>query len=733
MTTSLQRSEFDLNNAFELLHPGIQRWVYSQGWDELRDIQAAAIVAIVKGGQDVLISAPTAGGKTEAAFLPLLTRALQEERSGVRALYIGPLKALINDQFERILGLCEVLEIPVNAWHGDVSASSKERLRKAPAGVVLITPESLEALFVNHGSRVASMFLNLEAIVIDEVHSFIGSERGKQLQSLMHRIEAATKKRIDRIGLSATLGDPLIAAEFLRPGSGDDVQQIESASGAPSFRAQIVGIESPGEQGLPPPGLTTVANHLYSRMRGKNNLIFANARNRVETLGDLLVKRCEMEGVPVEFGAHHGSLSKDIRQEAEQRLKEGRPYTVVCTSTLEMGIDIGSMDSVAQIGVPPSVASLRQRLGRSGRRGKQPSTLWMYSLAKYLDQKAHLHDKLRVGLFQQAAMLELMGERWCEPPRDEALHLSTFVQQSLSAVAERGGIQPGALYHLLCKGAFRKVSKDTFLELLRELGQRKILVSAEDGTLLPGEVGERILGHYSFYSAFATPEEYRIICDGRTLGTLPIDHPVHPEGFIIFAAQRWKVVDIDDKGKTIHVKRAHTGKAPIFGSDGPFGTHREIRIRMKSLYESTILPRYLDATGQKLLSQARTEYESLRLGEHVLIREDSDVWLFLWQDDFVAVTLSELLIWKGLEASGDGFSLQLKDCSEDSAKVAIRELGNFNNWPSAQELASRIKNKSFEKHDYLLGEKLLALEYAAKMLDIEGARRAVTDLIRRLA
>ncbi|RYG45747.1 DEAD/DEAH box helicase [bacterium] len=719
-------------SAFELLHPGIQRWIYREEWRELRDAQAAAIEAILPGGLDVLIAAPTAAGKTEAAFLPLLTRILATERVGVRALYIGPLKALINDQFGRLEGLCEELEIPVHRWHGDVPASAKERLRKEPSGVLLITPESLEALFIRYGSLIPRLFEGVEAVVVDEAHAFIGSERGAQLQSLLHRIEGALGRRVDRIGLSATLGEPRIAAEFLRPGGGEGVRLIESQSGSGQMRALVVGVEDPsGEDDSAPIALRQVAQHLYVRMRDSSNLVFANSRNRVEALADLLVREGNEKGVPDAFGAHHGSLSKEFRQDVEARLKEDRPFTAVCTSTLEMGIDIGAMKAIGQVGVPPSVASLRQRVGRSGRRTGEHPTIWMYALEQKVDPNSHPFDRLRVGLFQECAMLELMADRWCEPPRDTALHLSTLIQQCLSVVAERGGIDPMALYRLLCgKGPFGRVDRPTFVALLRRLHEKKLLVQSDDGTLLPGEVGERMVNHYSFYSAFATPEEYRLIHNGRPLGTLPIDFPVLPEGYLIFGGRRWRVKEIDEAARVIMVDRAATGKAPVFGNDGPFGTHPEIRQRMRRLYEDDRMPAYLDQNAKRLFSEGREEYARLRLDRDRTMQEGDGTLLFLWGGDYAAATLAMLLRSEsGFDSDGDGFALEIPRALPGSVVKALRNLAAQETWPSPLELAKSVPIKAAEKHDAFLSEELLAQDYASRIVDIEGARRVIESLV----
>ena len=312
------------------------------------------------------------------------------------ALYISPLKALINDEFARLGPFFEHLGFPSYPWHGDIAASIKKQFRKEPRGILLITPESLEGLFVIQGFYIHSIFRNLRFVVVDELHSFISAERGKQLQSLLHRLEFAIRRRVPRIGLSATLGDMALAADFLRPGSGDDVLQIISSVTGQEIKLIIRGYEARtpklsvsnsdaamdgADQNDPAEvdnATLAIGEDIFKSLRGSSNLAFANSRSNVEKYADLLRRRCESERLPNEFWPHHGSLSKDLRESVEAALKDkARPATAICTSTLELGIDIGSVKSVAQIGAPYSVASLRQRMGRSGRRG-EPAILRLY-------------------------------------------------------------------------------------------------------------------------------------------------------------------------------------------------------------------------------------------------------------------------------------------------------------------------------------------------------------------
>ena len=560
--------------AYDKLAPSIQKWIRAQGWRELRDIQARAVHAVIDRQNDLIIAASTAGGKTEAAFLPLISQVIgrtENAEPGFDILYIGPLKALINDQQRRLENLCRDVELPVVPWHGDVSFSIKSRAQKTPKGILLITPESLEALFVRKGTLIPHLFGGTLAVIIDELHTVLDTERGVQLRSLLARLELATGRRIRRIGLSATLGDMDLAKAYLRPGGAESVELLKADSGEQELRIQLRGYVSGDDNQGGDSTTGAVSRHLFKHLRGSQNLIFAGARTNVEVYSDRLRRMCEKAHLPQEFYPHHASLSREHREFVEQRLKDHRfPTTAICTSTLELGIDIGDVTCVAQIGAPFTVASLRQRLGRSGRREGQPAVLRQYLIEAALDVKSNFSDQLRLGLVRAIAMTELLLEGWCEPPRDQALHLSTLVHQILSVIAERGGAGAQRLYATLCqKGPFTTVDMATFLSVLRRLGEPEVnlIEQSQDGMLLLGKVGERLVEHYSFFAVFKAPEEYRLISAGKELGTLPIENILAPGMAIIFSGRRWEITELNDLEKIIQVIPSKAGKAPIFGGD----------------------------------------------------------------------------------------------------------------------------------------------------------------------
>jgi len=399
--------------AFDRLAPPLQRWLWEQGWSGLREAQAAALPLLLDGERDVVIAAATASGKTEAAFLPLLTRLWQGEGKGL-LLYVAPMKALINDQFERLGLICERLDLPVTPWHGDVGETPRKRFFADPRGVVLITPESLESLLFRRGAELGRLFAGLEAVVVDELHAFIGGERGRQLQSLLHRLDAALGRRVRRVGLSATLGDMGLAAEFLRPGAGKAVAVIVSSAEKKrldlAFKAVLV---PPGTEDVVTATHQAIAAELFERLRDANYLIFPNTTGLVEQYADSLRLLSEAARVPVSFFPHHGRLGKSERETTETELKQGdRPISAICTSTLEMGIDIGAIRGVVQIGAPDTVSSLCQRIGRAGRRGGEAARLWQYCVAEEPHANMGCAAGLHADLVQALAILRLYLAQW---------------------------------------------------------------------------------------------------------------------------------------------------------------------------------------------------------------------------------------------------------------------------------------------------------------------------------
>lgn len=734
------------SEAYESFHPLVQRWIHRQGWHELRPIQERAAAPILSGEKDVILSAATAGGKTEAAFLPIASAVAadwtDEELDGVSVLYVSPLKALINDQFERLEPLFEPLHVPVYRWHGDVS-SDRKRDARDEGGLLLITPESMEARFIRQGWELANWFAPLRYVVVDELHAFIGTERGRQLQSILHRVEMAVGRRLPRIALSATLGDFSEAGEFLRPGGGEDVEVVASEGERQTVRLQVRGYEE-----RPPPlgdddggeasdrevpideivagDHVDIARHLYKSLRGGRHLVFANRRRDVEMYSDLLRRLCEKDGRRNEFFPHHGSLSRTLREDAEERLRKGdQPTTIIATTTLELGIDVGAVETIAQIGPPPSVASMRQRLGRSGRRG-DPAVLRVYVREPQLESDSAPQDRLRTRLVRTAAMVELLADRWYEPPVAGALHLSTLVQQSLSLIAQFGELDARVGYRALCSdGPFRAVRSDQYRDLLHDLGRHELIKQERDGSLVLDLDGERLVDHYEFYAAFTTPDEYRLVANGESIGSLPIAAPLTPGISLIFGGRRWRVVSVREEEKVIELESASGGRPPSFlGSGGP-EVAGEIRQKMKEIYRSGSEPSYLSPGGQALLRQGRGAYRDLELDERSLLPWGKDSHYFPWIGDRGLNVLVLECRHRGLEAGQEGPALRMAGLPPNKARGYLEEIRATGLSP-ADDLAMALRNKRVEKHHRFLREELLAADYASRRLDVEEAAEALS-------
>lgn len=719
----------DKSHSFDQLHEGVRRWIWEKKWTALRKAQEEAIAPIITGDMDIIIAAATAGGKTEAAFFPILSR-LATEREG-SAVCVSPLKALINDQYERLELLCKSLDIPIFAWHGDISRAAKIKFLDAGNGVLIITPESLEAILVNRGTQVGAAFANLRYVVIDELHSFIGMERGRHIQSLLHRLEIVIRRKIPRIGLSATLGDMDCACEFLRPGGGKNVRLIVSDDEHQIVKLQTRGYITPitENEKLQNPEVIEISQHLFDTLRGDNNLVFANHRRNVEAYSGILRGMSEEAHIPNEFYPHHGNLSKALREDAEIALKksDGAPATAVCTSTLEMGIDIGSVKSIAQIGVPPTVAAMRQRLGRSGRRAGEAAIMRLYIRELEITGDTQPQDSIRESLVQSIAMVRLLMEKWYEPPNTRKLHLSTMVHQMLALIAQYGCLSAAGMYEILCEtGPFKNVDKPLFAEILRALGEKK-LITQNGNDLLHGAVGEKIVNHYSFYAVFTTPEEFRLIAEGRVIGKLPFSKPL-TEGFpIIFGGRPWLIAKINFSEKVIELIPSPGANPPTFdGEGGP--VHDRIRQEMYRIYLSGDAPHFLDATARNLLHEGRENFRRYELDKRFILPLGKTTLLFTWMGDSVNGTIALFLASRGLKAMSDGLTVTIAKADEEKVKSAIKEILSAP-MPCERELACHAVLQSHEKFDNYLSAELLSRNFASSELEIAKAYELLKKLV----
>lgn len=718
---------------YQLLDPRIQKWIYRQGWTDLRELQKKAIPSILSGDRDVLISAATAAGKTEAFFLPACS-VTANIRNGFGILYISPLKALINDQYRRLESLGDTLEMPVTPWHGDVTQSKKLKIKKNPSGILLITPESLEAMLIRNTGWLKQAFTPLSYIVIDEFHAFIGSERGMQLLSLLNRIDhllGRINNPIPRVALSATLGELERVPLSLRPNQSLPCDIVTDNQTHSTLKVQVKGYLEPlvisGKQ-PPMSAEIQICHDIFRFCRGDSHLVFANSRKRTESIAATLSDLSEMNIVPNEFFPHHGSLSKELRETLEQRLQKGNiPTTAICTMTLELGIDIGKVSSVVQVTAPHSVTSLRQRMGRSGRRGS-PAILRMLIAENELVPTSGIVDQLRLQLVQSLAMIRLLiGNKWFEPADTRQMHYSTLFHQILAIVAQWGGVRADQLWLQLCQqGPFRNVCIDDFKILLHHMGQHQFLTQTSSGELVLGVEGEYHVNQYTFYAVFNTPEEFRIVAGNKTLGSIPVDSPLMPEQHIIFGGQRWKVTDVDDEKKIIHVEATKGGQPPIFGGEG-MSIHDIVRQEMFIIYQEgdyriAVNDRkadFADTTARALFDEGLQCFRSNNLASEYFIQQGQHVYIFPWLGDQTVNTLSALLILHGFKAGSFAGVIEVEKTTVIEVKQMLANILR-EGLPTESVLAEKISEKCLEKYDEFLPEILLNKEYGLRAFDINS-------------
>lgn len=693
--------------SFNMLHPLVRKWIWNQGWTSLKEIQVKSIPVILKGGTDVIIGAPTAEGKTEAAFLPIISSILSSKECGAKVLYLSPLKALINDQYLRLTSMTQQMPIAITPWHGDISVAVKKKFISNPSGVLVITPESLESLLINKQQDTFNVFRNLEYVVIDELHSLLGTERGIQVLSLLTRLEAVIKKDVPRISMSATFSNYSDVISYLGTGHTMPCTVIEDKKATHDVKILLKNIiGSKGEY--------EIVSDLYKHLRGSNNLVFTNSRTDAEMCIKELSAMSENNFVPNEFRLHHANVSREQKYRIEQSMKRGdKPLTTICTSTLELGIDIGKVKSVAQIGNINSVASFRQRLGRSGRRN-EPSVIRIYT-----KESKRAFENLHLNLVQNISAVELMLQNKFESVVDCSYHFSTLIQQILSLLAAFGSFYPNEAWELLCnKGAFTNVSRDIFFTLLKDLENQNVINQRTSGEFIIGIMGEKILQEKDFYTAFYSAEEYCVIniADGCEIGT--IQEELQIEDIVNLNACSWIVIKTDRKSRRIYVKE--TSKKGRFAFDCSISfVEKTIVENMKQVLLSANSYLYLDkrSNAVKALAEARGTFAEMKLNTNAFIKHDKYNYWFTWAGSKINNALY-LMANTILQHDVSANHIYIKGISVDDILTIYR-----NGIPNAISLVSTLerKNKEQQKYDYLLPDNLLDMEYAKTYIDLEGA------------
>lgn len=734
--------------VFERYAPFIQDFIYQNNWDALRGVQVAAADVIFNSDDNLLLSASTASGKTEAAFFPILTLFSEDMPKSVGAIYIGPLKALINDQFSRLTQLCEEADIPVWHWHGDVSSSHKNKLLKNSSGILQITPESLEALLLRKHAFIPRLFSDLRFVVIDEVHSIMRGDRGGQTLALIERLSKMAGVNPRRIGLSATIGDLDEVGRLLSLGTGrrTQVPKIDSKGTKWRLSMEHFFVAPENDENRPddapdkrtdtaPDGADAGLGYIFEHTKGKKCLIFVNSREECEAVTTTLRSYCYAKHEPDRFLIHHGNLSAAYRETAEEIMKDDDEYqTTVTTATLELGIDIGRLERAFQINAPFTVSSFLQRMGRTGRRGL-PCEMWFVMREEYPEPRAMLPETIPWYLIQGIALVDLyLKDRWVEPQLQGKLPYSLLYHQTMSTLASQGEMSPPRLAAaVLGLSVFRGVSKDDFKLLLRYLIEENHLQKTETGGLIIGLAGERVVNSFKFYAVFQENEEYTVRCESHELGT--IVKPPPPGEKIAIAGHVWVVEEVDHKRHLVYCEQV-AGKVPAYFGECPGDIHTKILERMLRILKTDEKYPYLMKNAENRLAEARRSAKNSSVTENMLIPLGGDMyclfpWLgtysFLALERFLKLRCAKRLNLKGLNASRPYFIQFKMGADADEFWEVLRDEASKPIDP--MELLYENELPLFEKYDEYLPAALVRKGFAYGVLDIETMKKRILEKV----
>ena len=738
-------------DIFDRYAPFVQDFIYKNNWENLRAIQVAAGDAIFNTDDNVLLTASTASGKTEAAFFPILTLFSEDMPRSVGAIYIGPLKALINDQFTRLNDLCAEADIPVWHWHGDVSQSHKSKMLKNPSGILQITPESLEALLLHKHAAISKLFGDLRFIVIDEVHSLMRGDRGGQTLCLIERLSKIAGVNPRRIGLSATIGDPEGTGEFLSQGTGRKtyIPKIEAkgtrwrlsmehfyvadvqAGEGKNIEDHLPLLEAPTDKA--PLDADPGIGYIFEHTKGKKCLVFVNSREECEAVTTSLRGYCELKNEPDRFLIHHGNLSASYRETAEEIMKDEEQYqTTVTTSTLELGIDIGRLERAFQIDAPFTVSSFLQRMGRTGRRDLPPE-MWFVIREDMPEARAMLPSTVPWKLLQGIALIQLYREeKWVEPPKLNRLPYSLLYHQTMSTLASCGEMTAAQLAaKVLTLSYFYRITKEDYKILLRHLVETEHISKTEQGGLIVGLKGERQINSFKFYAVFQESEEYTVRCNSHELGTIVKPPPVGEK--IAIAGHVWVVEEVDHKRHLVYCDMVK-GKVPAYFGDCPGDINTKVLEKMRSILSSEEGYPYLMKNAVARLDQSRRTAQHSMVCQKPLICLGGDMWcLFPWlgtyaffaMERFLKIKCATRLGLRSLDSSRPYFiQFKMKVSEEQFFNILREEIAKE---LDPMDLVYPDEIPYFEKYDEFVPDELVKKGFAYGILDIEEMKQRILE------
>lgn len=696
-------------SVFGRFHPLLQTSIVQRlGWSSLREVQEQAGAAILDGHNAVVL-APTAGGKTEASLFPLLSELLTEPEPGLGVLYLAPIKALLNNQAKRLATYTHMVGLDRMVWHGDITAGPRRKFLNEPVELLMTTPESLEVMLISPRVDAAKLFRSVRAVVIDEVHALAGSDRGAHLMSVLERINSLAKRDIQRIGLSATVGNPDAILAWLRGSSQRPGSVINPP--APKARRELLITWREDQQ--------AIARDAAVLAKGKKSLFFCQSRSTTETVAQT------MRRAGTEVFVHHSSVSKEERMEAEERFHEGSNACIVCTSTLELGIDVGDLDSVLQNEAPSTVGSFLQRMGRTGRRaGSVANTTFLC--------------ESEAAVLQAVALIELARKGWVEDVPVQDRCWPVLVHQLLAMALADAGVEQDAAWQQLSRVPdFAGVTRAEFDRLIRWMLRDQSLVKVS-GRLALGPKAERKFGRRNFmeiYAVFESPQTYSVVLQAskRPIGSLAqdfVDRLVEGASSFVLGGRGWQCVSIDHKGREIQVLPAPRGRQPSWGGFVPLFLGYHLCRAIRDVLIGTERSPFLHPSAAEIVDQSRESFDGvLGLGRFDLEESEGEHrwWTFAGgriNNTLRAALASRRADWKVL---ADNFSVKVRGASSlEEVSATISELQDPELWEDEalwQGIAKELPSYRLSKFQSLLppwAERELLADY---LLDLEGAWR----------
>lgn len=688
---------------------------HTLGWSSLRPVQEQTIEAVL-AGQNCVVLAPTAGGKTEAAFLPVLDLVYRDQLEPVCALYISPIRALLNNQEPRIQQLSGLVGATAFKWHGDVGQAARRGFLTEPHHVLMTTPESLEVMLISSRIDTASLFAGLRFVIIDEIHHFAAGDRGAHLMAVMERLARYSAFDIQRMGLSATVGDPMVIGRWME-GSSRRATVIIDPPRDPESRLIRIDVYDDSDE---------LAHHVAPLAQGRKTLFFVEGRRLAEG-----VKQSLSDIATVSY-VHHSSVGRELREEAEQAFTYGHDsQCIVCTSTMELGIDIGDLDAVLQLDAPATVSSLMQRLGRTGRRPGAQAEM-------------NLFCSDEMALLRAVALVNLARRGWIESvnPSQRAIHV--LAHQTLAQALQFFGVRRDQVWEVAQPAQpFSKITHPQFNGLLDHLVENDIL-SAADGLLVMGPEGEKRYGRKNFldlYSVFETPQEVRVLgTDRRVIGMLQTWFVqligAEEECVFILAGQAWQVKHLDlDHGEMVVVP-APRGHIPRWGGGGPL-LGRDIAEEMRAVLLSSTGYSFLTRQAQTRLDAMQLQWQGILGREPLPMLQRGREWdLHTFAGDRINILLARCLSMV-LDCQADGDSITLTVKTSADSQIRERDLWgaldtirqpDFFSAERVMTMVGALPRGRLSKFQPLLPADLEALFIAERLFDIEGLLDWLTDV-----